>query len=272
MNTDIPSEIAAFPPELVCPAVSTDVAAFMLKREEKQNYRKNASRRIGILLIRRGLPPFRGQWALPGGFLRPDETVEECALREIGEETGITPRALVPLGTYSRIDRDPRGRVISNAFMAVLGEDPGQQRGGYDASDAQWFEIHFSEESEGIHQLKLSCGQIVLTARLKETGNRFGKTTFEVLENAGLAFDHAQIIADAMTALRASARTPELVLELLPEKFTLSALQQVQETITSTSDAAANFRRKIAEYVQETEEYASGNGHRPAKIYTKRKK
>lgn len=272
MNTDISSETAAFPPELVCPAVSTDVAAFMLKREEKQNYRKNASSRLGILLVRRGIPPFQGQWALPGGFLRADETVEECALREIGEETGITPNALVPLGTYSRIDRDPRGRVISNAFLAVLSEDPGQQRGGYDASDAQWFEIDFSEESEGIHRLKLSCGETVLTARLKQTGSRLGKSTFGILENEGLAFDHAQIIADAMTALRASVRTPELVLELLPEKFTLSALQQVQETITNTTDAPANFRRKIAEYVEETEEYASGNGHRPAKIYTKRKK
>lgn len=271
MNTDIPSE-AAFPPELVCPAVSTDVAAFMLKREEKRSYRKNASSRLGILLIRRGIPPFLGQWALPGGFLRAEETVEECALREIGEETGITPNALVPLGTYSRIDRDPRGRVISNAFLAVLSEDPGQQRGGFDASDAQWFEIEFSEEPEGIHLLKLSCGGTVLTARLEQTGSRLGKPTFRVLENEGLAFDHAQIIADAMTALRASARTPELVLELLPEKFTLSALQQVQETITNTTDAPANFRRKIAEYVEETEEYASGNGHRPAKIYTKRKK
>ena len=85
MNTDIPSE-AAFPPELVCPAVSTDVAAFMLKREEKRSYRKNASSRLGILLIRRGIPPFLGQWALPGGFLRAEETVEECALREIGED------------------------------------------------------------------------------------------------------------------------------------------------------------------------------------------
>ena len=268
MNNDT----AAFPPELVCPAVSTDVAAFMLKREEKRSYRKNASSRLGILLIRRGIPPFLGQWALPGGFLRAEETVEECALREIGEETGITPNALVPLGTYSRIDRDPRGRVISNAFLAVLSEDPGQQRSGFDASDAQWFEIEFSEEPEGIHLLKLSCGGTVLTARLEQTGSRLGKPAFRVLENEGLAFDHAQIIADAMTALRASARTPELVLELLPEKFTLSALQQVQETITNTTDAPANFRRKIAEYVEETEEYASGNGHRPAKIYTKRKK
>lgn len=270
MNTDIQSEITAFPPELVCPAVTTDVAAFMLKREEKRNYRKNASTRLGILLIRRGIPPFLGKWALPGGFLRQDETVEGCALREIGEETGITPNALVPLGTYSRIDRDPRGRVISNAFLAILSEEPGQLQGGFDASDAQWFEVAFVEEPEGSHYLKLSCGETVLTARLKKAQNKLGKNTFEVLENHGLAFDHAQIIADAMTTLRASARMPELVLDLLPEKFTLSALQQVQETITNTTDAPANFRRKIAEYVVETEEYASGNGHRPAKIYTKR--
>jgi len=88
----------------------------------------------------------------------------------------------------------------------------------------------------------------------------------------GLAFDHAAIIAAALWELRSLSGSPEAMLDLLPEPFTLTSLQRVQETITGTSTGAANFRRKIADYVQETERFTTGAGHRPARLYVKKKR
>ena len=110
----------------------------------------------------------------------------------------------------------------------------------------------------------------MLRAVLAEENTRFGKTSFAIRDAGTLAFDHARIIATALTALRADAKNFETIFDFLPEKFTLTALQKVQETIMNITVLPANFRRKIADYVEETEEYTQGAGHRPAKLYRKK--
>ena len=110
-----------------------------------------------------------------------------------------------------------------------------------------------------------------IEAVLKEKENRFGRVYFNIEENGGLAFDHAGIIGTALAALRNSAAKFEMIFDFLPEKFTLSSLQKVQETILNTSLTAANFRRKALNYVEETEERTEGAGHRPALLYKSRK-
>ena len=114
------------------------------------------------------------------------------------------------------------------------------------------------------------CGERI-EAVLKEKENRFGRVYFNIEENGGLAFDHAGIIGTALAALRNSAAKFEMIFDFLPEKFTLSSLQKVQETILNTSLTAANFRRKALNYVEETEERTEGAGHRPALLYKSRK-
>ena len=286
------------------PSVTTDVAAFMLRSEETENYKRDSENRLSILLVKRGVYPFKDCWALPGGFLKPNETVEECALREITEETGVTPASLVPIGVFSEPGRDPRGWIISNAFFSVITEESVRQVGGDDASDAQWLDIFFEQTADGEYHLELSLrdidqkalwekekdgansrsesgvdiysgsnsndSTIRINAVLLEKRTRYGKTIFDIKDSGGLAFDHAGIIAAALTALRKSVRDFDMIFDFLPEKFTLNALQKVQETIMNVSLLPANFRRKINDFVEETDEFTQGAGHRPARLYMRK--
>ncbi|MBR3552715.1 MAG: NUDIX hydrolase [Clostridia bacterium] len=251
------------------PSVTTDIAVFALRTEGLDNFRKDPVRRLSLLLVRRGEHPFRDCWALPGGFLRMDETVEDCALRELKEETGVPPAALVYTGVFSALDRDPRGRIISNAFICVLNEAP-PPRAGSDAADARWFDVDFAPAADGTFSLVLTSGDVTLTARLKEAWTAFGTALHETSGRSALAFDHAAIITSALRQLREKAAAFELIFDFLPEMFTLNDLQQAQEAITGVPVAVANFRRKAAPFVKETGVMTQGAGHRPAMLFSKK--
>ena len=252
------------------PSVTADVAAFTIRSEDRESYRKNPESKLQILLIRRGGHPFKDMWALPGGFLQRDETVEECALREIEEETAVRPVSIMPVGVFSEPGRDPRGWIISHAFASVISEESVRQNGQDDAADAQWFSVSFAPADDGTVRLSLTYADTVLCAVLAEESSRFGRTAYRILERGGLAFDHASIIASALSALRNEAKNYDALFDFLPETFTLSALQRVQETIMNVSVLPANFRRMVSGYVEETDEYVRGEGHRPAKLYRRK--
>lgn len=251
------------------PSVSTDIAAFMIQNKCEENYRKAKKSSLSLLLVRRGQHPFKDYWALPGGFMREEESIEECAYREIVEETGIKPISMKPVGVFSELGRDPRGRIISNAFASILCDEAGEAAGGDDAADAKWFNITL-EFKEDNYYLELQHGEILLSAVLRESDSGFGNKRFEIIECNGLAFDHAAIISTALCKLRKDVLDFDILFDFLPRKFTLLNLQQVQETILNKTILPANFRRKVADYVEETEEYATGAGHRPAKLYIRR--
>ena len=251
-------------------SLTADIVAFTIQSEESGNYKRNSDTKLSILLIKRGEHPFKGCWALPGGFLQPSETIEACALREIMEETNVTPASLMPVGVFSEPGRDPRGWIVSNAYASIISEASVKQIGGDDASDAQWFDVWFERGKDGDYHLDLRYNGMELNAVLTEEETRFGKTSFRIKDSGNLAFDHAGIIATALTVLRESAKNYETIFDFLPEKFTLSALQKVQETIMNISILPANFRRKISDYVVETDEYTQGAGHRPAKLYRRK--
>lgn len=250
------------------PSVTADVAAFMVSNEDKTGYRRNPGNKLRLLLVKRGVHPFKDKWALPGGFLRKGETVEECALREIREETGVLPVSIMYVGVFSEPGRDPRGWVISNAYVSVITEESVKQAGD-DASDAQWFSVNFDKCGEE-HHLTLSYEDIVLKAVLTEEKPGFGRTRFGIVDSGDIAFDHASVIAAALTALRSKAKDFKTVLDFLPEKFTLTALQKVQETVMDVSLLPANFRRMVSGYVAATDEFVRGEGHRPARLYKRK--
>ena len=252
------------------PSVTADIVAFMIRTEESGNYRQDSGSKLSLLLVKRGGHPFKDHWALPGGFLQPGETIEECALREVREETNVLPVSLMPVAVFSEPGRDPRGWIISHAFASVISEESVKQAGGDDATDAQWFDVSFDRTADGSYRLALQYGGVTLNASLTEEETRFGKTSFRIRESGGLAFDHARIIATALTALRSDAKSFETIFDFLPETFTLTALQKVQETIMNITVLPANFRRKIADYVVETGEYTQGAGHRPARLYRRK--
>ena len=148
---------------------------------------------LHILLIERGVEPYKGMWALPGGFMLMDETIEECARRELREETSVSGAYLRQFGVFSDIHRDPRGRVVTVAFLALVSKADYHLLAGDDASRAEWF----------VHD-----------------------------ELPPLAFDHNKIINEGLKHLRDLIATRPVVLHLLDKRFSIAELQRLVETIT----------------------------------------
>lgn len=254
------------------PSVAADIVAITIREEESGNYRKTPERRLSLLLIKRGSHPFQNCWALPGGFLRQGESMEACALRELKEETGVDRVTLMPLECFSEPGRDPRGWIISNAYISVASCERYDLASGSDAIGAAWFDVSYrlTDEADRRYQLSLRGGGQSIEAVLRERCCQFGRIELELLSSDGIAFDHAKIIASAIHRLRREIQNHEIAFEFVPESFTLFQLQQVYEIILDEPLVAPNFRRKISEYVVPTEDCTAGAGHRPAKLFRKR--
>lgn len=207
------------------PAVTVDIILFTFR-----------DGRLQVLLIQRKNPPYADKWALPGGFVRMDESLEDAALRELHEETGVKDVYLEQLYTFGAPNRDPRGRVVTVSYFALLSADQvagmemrGEIHGSDDARDARWWDIYDMPE---------------------------------------LAFDHRPILDYALQRLRWKLEWTALGFLLLPEAFTLSELQQAYETILAEELDKRNFRRKIlaSGLLEPTGDFREGD-HRPAKLY-----
>ena len=286
------------------PSVAADVVVFsVMKDDECEDARRLQEKRLKILLIRRGGFPYKGSWAMPGGFCRKGEDVIDSARRELCEETGIDDAYVKLVGVYGEPGRDPRGWVISSTYMALMNGRDCRLKAGDDAQDARWFTVELTDvstevtEVSGIgeenvkNEVEASCkvqnekryrlvlknadSDIKLTAVLRRTDmSSCGRSSdsYDIEECEGLAFDHARIITEAVLGLREDVRRDmKLAFDLLPERFTLTELQNVYEQIWDMELTTPNFRRKIAEYVEETDAYQSGERYRPAKLFTRRK-
>jgi len=279
------------------PSVAADMAVFSVMGEQgekqardKENYRKLPKRKLKILLIRRGDHPYRGDWALPGGFGRRSEEIYETAKRELFEETQISEAYLKLIGVFGREGRDPRGWIISHTFLALIDGEKYQVRGGSDARDAAWFEVEFTQEKvpekrekdhpgrSTLYRLRLVCEEkeepVVLQALIRKEDvirHFHTETEYFVEEEEGLAFDHAKLICYALLSLRQEVESDgRIVFDLMPEYFTLTELQKVVEIILDKALLTANFRRKMAVYVEETDRMITGAGHRPAKLFQRK--
>ncbi len=265
------------------PSVAADMVIFTVTDEEEDNYRKLPEKELRVLLIQRGGHPYLGRWALPGGFVRPTETTEQAAQRELSEETGVDNVYLEQLYTFSDIGRDPRTWVMSCSYMALIDAGKVQVRAGDDAANAAWFKVAYRLLGEGKellkdsgyvrtqqHELRLVSEHGELTAIVERaqtvTETLFG-TTYRVVSNDGLAFDHAKIIAYAIERLRGKVNYTDIALHLMPKLFTLTELQQVYEVILDKELLKAAFRRKVADLVAETDHYTENAGHRPSRLY-----
>jgi 8-oxo-dGTP diphosphatase len=201
------------------PGVTVDCVVFGLDEQD-----------LKIILIERGLEPFKGRWALPGGFVRIEESLEEAALRELREETGIENVFLEQLYTFGDVKRDPRDRVISVAYYALVNLRDHKIKAATDARSAAWFSVD---------------------------------------DIPKLAFDHNKIFEVALKRLQGKVRYEPIGFELLPQKFTLTQLQSMYEKILEQEIDKRNFRKKILsmELLQDLDEVQMDVAHRAARLY-----
>ena len=201
------------------PAVTTDIVIFTIRQDE-----------LKALLIKRALPPYQNMWALPGGFVNLEEGLEEGARRELEEETGVRHVYLEQLYTFGDPNRDPRERVITVAYYALVPTDEIDIQAGTDAEGVGWF---------GMEELP------------------------------ELAFDHEAILDMAYERLRAKLDYSTIAFQFMPRDFTLSELQHVYELILREPVDKRNFRKRILglDLIEETGEQRRDGAHRPAALY-----
>ena len=264
------------------PSIATDIVALTLREMPTENYRNPTEIHASLLLIRRGGHPFRGSWALPGGFLQSTESVEECARRELEEETGLRARALLPVGVYSAPGRDPRGWIVSSAFLLAVPKNANSLRAGDDAKDARWCDFSFSLQGERAI-LRVATGDGPIEEHLDVQRTPYGEIAFRVAADTladrdgawnrkeHLAFDHAAIVANALHRLRTEETLARsFAFAFLPETFTLQDLREVFEMMGGERLSIPNFRRKLQPYLEETGLRQHGVGHRPAQLFRRK--
>lgn len=201
-------------------AVTADVVLFTIQDGQ-----------LKVLLIQRKHPPFQGAWALPGGFVRQDESIDEAALRELHEETNVSSVYLEQLATFGEPDRDPRERVITVAYYALINWERFRLKAQTDAQAAAWFPVK---------------------------------------QLPALAFDHRQIITYAVERLRHKVNYTTVCFQLLPQQFTLTELQTAYEIILGTRLDKRNFRKKMCQLklVKPLGRFKAVGVQRPARLYT----
>jgi len=209
----------SFSYEYARPALTVDCVVFGLDEED-----------LKVMLIQRDLPPFEGNWALPGGFVKIEETVDEAALRELQEETGLENVYLEQLCTIGELDRDPRERVVTVAYYALVRLSDHRVQAATDAREAAWFAMD---------------------------------------DLPDLAFDHDKILNTAHERLRNKVRYQPIGFELLPTKFALRELQHLYEVILDKPLDKRNFRKKILGMgiLMELDEVEKDVAHRAARLY-----
>jgi ADP-ribose pyrophosphatase YjhB (NUDIX family) len=218
------------------PSVAADLAIITVEMQDRKGAHDRPRLPLPVpkvLLIRRREEPYAGRWALPGGFLRPNETIEGAALRELAEETRVQGVPLRLLKTYSAPERDPRGWVISVAFCALIPWREELPIGGSDAAEARWAELDSVNPDE-------------------------------------LAFDHATILRDAREWVQTHALTTTAVKDFLPERFVLAELYEVLRALVPGYDVeSVNFRRKVIKkgIIVATDESEARYSRRPAQLF-----
>ncbi|WP_297633169.1 NUDIX domain-containing protein [uncultured Clostridium sp.] len=259
------------------PSLTVDMLLFTVVDKFNENKKKVPSKELKIMLVKRKNHPFIGQWAIPGGFVDINESVEEAVYRELKEETNIENVYLEQLYLFGDVDRDPRMRVVSSSYMALVSHRNLNPIAGDDAEDVMWFTVQIENEEEGKQLLILQGDdeKTVLSYTIKTVFEEKGilnrkkiiiNPVYEDLDTQ-IAFDHIKIINMALERMRNKIEYTPIAFTLVDEYFTLTELQKVYEVILGKELRKSNFRKKIASMVIETEKKWNEGGYRPPKLY-----
>lgn len=263
------------------PSVTVDSIIFTVKDYIVDNYRKLPEKKFQVLLVKRAEDPYKNKWSLPGTFVNENEKFEEAVNRCLKEKTNIKDIYLEQLYSWGDPLRDPRTRVISTSYMGLVDSNNIQIKAGKNVEDIDWFNIKLKTIKETSKENKNGYYKTEDIEILLENKNKVLKNKVRVVKElvngnliiytqileSDLAFDHAKILIYAIERLKNKVEYTTIAFNLMPEKFTLTKLQQVYEILLDRNLLKANFRRKIADMVIETEEYEENAGHRPSKLY-----
>ena len=247
-------------------SMTTDILILSVSSKDSTNYRKTDKKMMSVLLVKRNDYPYKGKWCLPGGFLDPKtETLEECAKRVLKRETNLSHIYLEQLYTFDALDRDPRMRVVSTSFVALVDKEKLTDK----VEHASWFDIVLYEEKNNVVDFVLDNGEetikFSINKVLKETTT--DRYLFETMTNEKLAFDHDKVILSGIERLKNKINYTDIVFNMMPEYFTLGELQQVYEVIQNKKLLDPAFRRIIADKVIKTDKMRTGEGHRPSYLF-----
>ena len=250
-------------------SMTTDILIFSISNNPTNNYRKLNEKLFSVLLVKRNDYPFKDKWCLPGGFIKIDEDLEDAPKRILANETNIHDIYLEQLYTFGSVNRDPRMRIVSTSYMALIDKNRLNDKLNNNAS---WFNIRVIEDDK-IISVYLENGIEEIKFKIKKTLKE--KTTdkykFEVLENDKLAFDHPLVIVSGIERLKNKIEYTDIVFNMMPEYFTLGELQQVYEIILGKKLLDPAFRRIIADKVVKTDKMQTGGGHRPSYLFKYKK-
>ncbi|WP_270564841.1 NUDIX hydrolase [Clostridium beijerinckii] len=263
------------------PSVTNDIIIFTTGDRIEENSRKVPKKGMQILLIKRDDYPYKGKWAIPGGFVKNDESLEEGALRKLKEETGIDNVYTEQLYTFGEVNRDPRTRVISIGNIALISKEDIRFSDYKDRKESKWFWVEKNlvdskkDETHIINKYILKFESedeeikfnYEIIEKIERTIFRKKENSYKTLNesNDELAFDHYKIIDYAVDRIRNKIEYTPIALNLLPRLFTVKELQNVYEAIMGRE--ILNFRRKMEDMIIETDEKIEGKPFRPAKVF-----
>ncbi len=246
-------------------SMTADILIFSVSNGEKESYRKLNEKYFSVLLVKRDDYPFKDKWCLPGGFIKIDENLDDAPKRILENETKLKDLYLEQLYTFGEVNRDPRMRIVSTSYMALIDKT---KLNGKLASNASWFNINYTENKNNIF-IKLDNGEEIIDLKIKKI--LYEKTTdrYKYIEegNNNIAFDHSIVIASGISRLKNKLEYTDIVFNMMPEFFTLGELQQVYEIILGRKLLDPAFRRIIANKVKATDKIKTGGGHRPSVLF-----
>lgn len=253
------------PKEYDALALTTDILVLSISNETQANYRKTTKKHMSVLMVKRTDFPFKDKWCLPGGFLKINEPLEECPKRILKKETNLDNIYLEQLYTFGSLNRDPRMRVISTSYVALVDKDLLNNNLN---SNASWFNLTYNIAGD-IITVDLDNDTEHLMFKLKKElyPNTTDRYHFTILENDMIAFDHPLIIYSGIERIKNKVSYTDIAFNLMPTYFTLGDLQQVYEVILNKKLLDPAFRRIIANKVEKTTKVKKGEGHRPSILY-----
>lgn len=250
-------------------SITADLLIFSVSDSDHDNYRKLNNKHFSILLVKRTNYPFKDKWCLPGGFVKIDETIDEAAIRILENETNLKNIYTEQLYTFSDVNRDPRMRVISTAYLALIDKN---MLSDNLSENASWFNITINETNKEI-KVNLDNGTeklrfVVEKTLVEKTTDRYN---YKIKENNDIAFDHPLVIVTGISRLKNKIEYTDIVFNMMPQYFTLGELQKVYETILNKKFLDPAFRRIIANKVVKTNKLKKGEGHRPSVLFKYKK-